>query len=146
MMLAFVLAASLAIGTPVAVDAALLADLPVAEASFTAHGQTQRCEGPLLRDLVVKLGAPSGHDLSGPALTRGVVVRARDGYAVLFSLGELDAALGTSDAILALRCDGKPLGDEIGPVRLVAPGEQRAARSARQVATIELVDPAPARK
>lgn len=131
-------AATLVLGQPIAIDAALLADLPTAEASLTAHGKTHLCAGPLLSDLVVRLGIPSGKDLHRDALAQGVILRARDGYSVLFSLGELDAALGASKAILALRCDGRPLDTEVGPVRLIVPGEQRGARSVRQLATIEL--------
>ena len=137
--LLFVSALSLA-GSSTAIDVASLADLPLTEASLTAHGETQRCEGPLLRDLVKKLGAPSGHDLRGETLGRGILIRAHDGYAVLFSLGELDSSLGASKAILALRCDGQALTVEDGPVRLVVPGEQRAARSVRQIASVTLVD------
>jgi hypothetical protein len=139
-MIALVFLAVLAIGTPVPVDDALMVGLPVAKAEFIAHGETRQCEGPLLRDVVAKLGAPSGDAVRGPALTQGVLVTARDGYRVVFSLGELDTKLGASAAIVATRCDGKALLTDDGPFRLVVPGEQRAARSARQVATITLVN------
>lgn len=139
-----ILAATMAIGVPVSVDSQLLSGLPSASASFTAHGKNQSCEGPKLRDLVAKLGAPTGEAIRGPALTQGVLVTARDGYRVVFSLGELDSKLGASDAIVAKRCDGKELGDADGPFRVVMPGEQRAARSVRQVTTITLIDLAPA--
>lgn len=72
-----------------------------------------------------------------------MIVRGRDGYAVLFSLGELDAALGAKSVVIATQCDGKPIPDADGPYRLVVPGEGRAARSVRQVVTIEAVCPAP---
>ena len=141
---AVLLAAAMAVGAPVSIDDALLAGLSTESANFASHGKTQICEGPLLRDVVARMGAPTGEAIRGPALTQGVLVTARDGYRVAFSFGELDARLGASGAIVATRCDGEPLDSEAGPIRLVDPGEQRAARSVRQVATIALVDLAPA--
>lgn len=119
------------------VDETLLRGLPAAEAVLTAHGTTQKCSGPSLSSVLDRLGYPKGVQLRGPALESGVVIRGRDGYAVLFSLGELDEALGGRVVVLATQCDGKPLSDEDGPYRLVVPGEQRAARSVRQVMSIE---------
>jgi hypothetical protein len=124
------------------VDAALLDGLPMAEAVLTAHGKTQSCAGPKLADVVVKLGAPAGDTVRGKALATTIIARARDGYVVVFSLGELDAELGASKAIVATRCDGKPLDAEAGPFRIVVPGELRAARSVRQLESLE-ISPAP---
>ncbi|WP_430446704.1 molybdopterin-dependent oxidoreductase [Sphingorhabdus contaminans] len=121
------------------VDDALMSGLPVIEADLTAHGISQKCSGPSLSDVLDRLGFPTGKELTGPALETGVIVRGRDGYAVLFSLGELDAALGAKSVIIATQCDGKPLADADGPYRLVLPGEERAARSVRQVIAIEAV-------
>ena len=140
---ALFLAAGLTVGAPVTIDDALLADLPITQASLTAHGKTQTCEGPLLRELLARMGPLQGDATSGSSVARGVLVTARDGYRVLFSLGEIDATLGASNAIVATRCDGKALDQESGPIRLVVPGEQRAARSVRQVATMELVEVSP---
>lgn len=121
------------------VDAALLAGLPAHDVTLTAHGVTQTCNGPKFAAVLAKLGLPQGEALRGPALASGVIVHARDGYAVLFSLGEVDAALGNEGAIVATQCDGKPLTDKDGPFRLIVPNEKRPARSVRQLATIELV-------
>ena len=126
----------------VTVDAALIEGLPREQARFAAHGRTQACEGVSLHRVLVKLGAPAGQDLRGPGLTTVATVTARDGYRVAFTLGELDPMLGGKRVLLADRCDGKRLRAEDGPYRLVVPGEQRAARSARQVATLEIT-PAP---
>lgn len=126
------------------IDAALLADLPKVEVALTAHGVTQQCSGPAVATVLAKLGYPSGEKLGGQALASGVVVRARDGYAVLLSLGEIDPTLGNKAAIIATTCGGKALGAQDGPYRLILPGEKRPARSARQVVTIEpIVAPLP---
>ena len=136
---AVLLAAAMAVGAPVAIDDALLAGLSTESANFASHGKTQICEGPLLRDVVARMGAPTGEAVRGPALAQGILVSARDGYRVVFSLGELDGTLGASGAILATRCDGKRLSESDGPYRLVVWGELRAARSVRQIATMTLV-------
>ena len=134
-----ILAAALVMGTPAPVDAALLTGLPTRDVALTAHGTTQICNGPGFAAVLVKLGLPQGEALRGPALASGVIVRARDGYAVLFSLGEIDASLGNDGAIIATQCGGRPLTDQDGPFRLIVPNEHRPARSVRQVTTIELV-------
>ena len=139
MMTPLILAAALTVGAPATVDIALLAGLPTREVTLTAHGVAQHCSGPEFVAVLAKLGVPQGEALRGPALTGGVIVRARDGYAVLFSIGELDPALGNGGAIVATQCDVKPLTDKDGPYRLIVPGDKRPARSVRQMATIELV-------
>jgi hypothetical protein len=131
-------AAALAVGGSAKVDAALLAGLAPVEATLNVHGQVHRCSGPALAEVLGKLGLPAAETLRGAALQRGIVVHARDGYAVLFSLGELDPATGAEPAIIATQCDGKPIGPEEGPYRLVLPGDKRPARSVRQVESIEL--------
>ena len=112
--------------------------LPAATATLTAHGTSQQCSGVWLRDLVVKAGVPSGEAVKGPALAMTVVAEAADGYRVVFSLGELDAKLGKAAILVADRCDGKPLPDGDGPVRLVAQGEVRGARSVKQLIRVSV--------
>lgn len=137
MMLAAML---LAVVTPATatVDEALLSGLPSVEATLTAHGETHVCSGPTLASVIGKMGAPQGKDVKAEALTTSVIAKGRDGYAVRFSLGELDAMLGASKAIVATQCDGKPLNETDGPHRLVVPGEQRAARSVRQLESLTI--------
>jgi hypothetical protein len=67
-----------------------------------------------------------------------LVALAADGYRVVFSLGELDARLGSAAIMVADRCDGKPLPDGDGPVRLVAQGEARGARSVKQLIKVSV--------
>ena len=114
-------------------DAAARAPLPPAAAILTAHGTSQRCTGVWLRDLVAAAGLPVGDAVKGPALVIRVTAVAADGYRVGFSLGEIDAKLGKVPILVADACDGKPLLAADGPVRLVVEGEQRAARSIRQL-------------
>ena len=108
------------------------------EAVITGHGETVTCNGPALADIVARLGAPQGKAVYGEALGFTVLASARDGYKVRFSLGELDAMLGASKAIVAVRCNGAMLDSADGPYRLVVPGEQRGARSVRQLESLTL--------
>ena len=66
-------------------------------------------------------------------------VDGRDGGRVVFALAEFDPTLGNRAAFLVDRCDGKPLDDEVGPLRLVVPGEARPVRWVRQVEAITVI-------
>jgi hypothetical protein len=116
-----------------------LAKLPAASATLTAHGQTHACTGVWLTDLAVAAGLPAGEALRGPALTTIIVAEAADGYRVAFSLAELDPKLGNHKVLVANACDGKALSAADSPLRLVVPGEVRAARSVRQIRALRLV-------
>lgn len=131
------LAAALPASLPV--DAATLARLPAASATLTAHGQTQACSGVWLADLAAAAGLPAGEALRGPALATLIVAEAADGYRVAFSLAEIDAKLGNHPVLVANACGGKVLTQADGPLRLVVPGEVRAARSVRQVRALRVV-------
>jgi hypothetical protein len=137
--------AALALATAVPVEPALIEGLPTTEVTLTHHGETQVCTGPLLADVLAKLGAPARGDVRGAALLTAVVVEARDGYRVAFTLGELDPLLGKAQVVLADRCNGTMLGAEDGPFRLAVAGDTRGARSVRQVTGLKLVavDPRP---
>ncbi len=75
-------------------------------------------------------------------------VRGRDGYTVLFTLGEIAPDFGASAVWVAWDEDGKPLPEDDGPVELIVPGDKRAARWVHGVSAITLTDMAqpPSRK
>lgn len=125
---------------PVALTAADVAALPRVSLSFDAHGQKHTYEGPLLIDVLAKAGAPTGKALHGAALANAVVVRASDGYAVVYGLAELDPATRPNRIILADKADGAPLGAKDGPFKVVAEGDLRPARGARLVTSIDIVN------
>ena len=66
---------------------------------------------------------------------------ARDGYRVVFSLGELDPATGGRRVFVVDRCDGKPLDADVGPLRLLVPEDARPARWVRQLQSITVSAP-----
>ena len=122
----------------VPVDATLLEGLPTTSVEINDHGTQRTCTGPTLTQVLGRLDVPQGDKLRGEELQRDMLVQARDGYAVLFSLGEIDPAFGNLGAIIASECDGRALDDHEGPYRLVVPGDGKMARSVRQVVTLEI--------
>ena len=128
----------LAIGTAVALEPGLLEGLPTNEVRIAFHGQEQVCTGPLLADVAARIGAPSRGDMRGAALSTVVVAEARDGYRAVFSLGELDPLLGKARIIVATACDGVALIEDDGPYRIAVGGDERGARSVRQLASLRL--------
>lgn len=104
----------------------------------TLHGHAMRCEGVSLVDLLRRAKAMDDAPLKGEALSRVVVVTARDAYRVAFTLAELDPMLGARRVYVVDRCDGKPLDAEAGPLRLLVPEDQRGARSLRQLDAIRV--------
>ncbi len=104
------------------------------------HDKKERTySGISLHDLLVKLGAPVGESFRGPALQLGVIVRSKDNYAVLFSLAEFDENFSTRTILLCDREEGQPTPDNAAPLRLVVPGDKRAARWSRHVASVEII-------
>lgn len=121
--------------------AAEFAALPHLEAKLPPlHEAPERTyTGVALRELLARAGAPLGEKLRGDALLAGVIVRSKDNYAVLYALAEFDENFSQRTLLLADREDGQPLPPSAAPLRVVAPGDKRGARSARQVISIEIV-------
>jgi hypothetical protein len=107
------------------------------------ENKQHRYSGVLVRDLLAKVGAPMGEKLRGSALQLAVVVHSKDGYGTLFALAEFDPAFSDRDLLLADSEDGAPLAANAAPLRLIAPGDKRAARWARMVTSIEILKPGP---
>lgn len=129
-------------GAPEA-QAFTLADLrvlPRSEVYLQEAGETVRYTGVAVEELLRRAGVPLGNMLRGTVLTSYVMAHAYDGYAVLFSLWELDASLtGRQGIIVADERNGKPLDAARGPLRLVVPGDGEAARSVRMLERLEYV-------
>jgi hypothetical protein len=51
----------------------------------------------------------------------------------------LDPAFAVREIVVADKRDGKPLDLREGPLRIVAPGDKRPARWARQVTTLRVI-------
>jgi len=67
-----------------------------------------------------------------------VLVTAKDGYAVALALADTDPLVRKDQILLADQADGAPMPNGVGPYRLVVEGDQRGARMARMVVSIEV--------
>ena len=122
--------------------AAQFAALPHSEIKVTDPHEKKEHQysGVSVRDLLSQAGAPLGDKLRGAALHDVVMVRAKDGYAVAFTLADFDDAYSTRTIALADKEDGNPLSDTAGPLRLIVPDDKKGARWARMVTKIEIFD------
>jgi len=127
-------------GTPLDLGVADVAALPHTELrAVDSHGKGGLFRGVELVELLRRAGAASGDALRGSHLRDVVRVESADGYVVAFTLAELDPATGARRVLLADALDGKPLGAEQGPWRLVVPDDKRPVRWARQVRAVTVV-------
>jgi DMSO/TMAO reductase YedYZ molybdopterin-dependent catalytic subunit len=68
-----------------------------------------------------------------------ILVRATDGYQTAISAAAVAMDPEGQRYLLALKRDGKPLGDGQGPLRLIVPGDPRHVRWVRMVSSLRLV-------
>src|SRR5262249_39712202 len=113
--------------------------MPRTRVEVKEEGHTRAYEGILVAEVLKRAGVALGKELRGKDLASYVLASARDGYQVVFSLAELDPAFMANDILVADTVDGKPLLDNQGPLRIVAPNESRGARSVRMLERIEVV-------
>jgi hypothetical protein len=102
------------------------------------HGEMQHYEGVRLSDLLAKAGVPLGDKLRGRAMATYVLARASDGYAVVYSLAELDPAMTDNRIMVADRMNGKSLDSKEGPFKVVVPGDKRPARWIRMLTVLQV--------
>jgi DMSO/TMAO reductase YedYZ molybdopterin-dependent catalytic subunit len=126
--------------TPLTLGAKDFAAMP-RESVETADpdGTKTTYEGVPLQEILKKAGIPFGRQMRGKDLAGYVLASAKDGYEIVFSLGELDPDLGGVRAIVADKRDGKPLFQYQGPIRLVLPADKAGARSVRMLEKLEVV-------
>ncbi|AYZ11654.1 molybdopterin-binding protein [Chryseobacterium arthrosphaerae] len=111
-----------------------LSEMSRKEASLKdKDGSIHKYTGVSVQDILAKAGAPSGKALHGENISKYLLAKCTDGYQVLFSLAELDASIADKNVIVADTVDGKPLPESKGPLRLIAEGEKKPARSSYQL-------------
>jgi DMSO/TMAO reductase YedYZ molybdopterin-dependent catalytic subunit len=125
--------------TPLMLTAESLAQMQRATATVSSGGIDTQYEGVWLHEILKKAGLPAGEALRGKMLTTYVLAEAQDGYQVVFSLGEVDPALGDTPILVADKANGKALFGENGAFRIVIPRDKRGARSVRMLTKIEVV-------
>ena len=103
--------------------------------STTSTGtQHVKYTGPLLWTLMQAaqpVDDPSG---GNTALQHTMLVRGQDGYAVALAIGEIDPRMEGKPVLVAVTRNGEP----VNYLRLVVPGDVHAARSVRDLASIEV--------
>jgi DMSO/TMAO reductase YedYZ molybdopterin-dependent catalytic subunit len=128
------------VATPLTLNASDLAKMPREHVDLSGPGGAKTAyDGVALQEILKKAGIPFGAAMRGKALSGYVLAEARDGYAVVFSLGELDPDLGGQRVIVADTRDGKPLAADQGPARLILPADKEGARSVRMLEKLEVV-------
>jgi DMSO/TMAO reductase YedYZ molybdopterin-dependent catalytic subunit len=101
-------------------------------------GQSSEYTGVPIAQLLESVGVPLGKAVRSERLAEFVMVRAADGYRVLFSLAEIDPIFRERTLLLCYRKNGSPLPGTEGPLRVIVADEKRHARWVRQVTAIEL--------
>jgi hypothetical protein len=101
-------------------------------------GITHAFSGVALSDLLQKAGVAMGGQLRGANMAQYLLVKAGDGYEVVFSLPELDSAFAQQTILLADQMDSKPLPAGRGSYRIIVPAEKRPARWIWDVRTLEV--------
>lgn len=96
-------------------------------------------KGVKLLNLLERAGVTLGNELRGENLTKYILIKASDGYEVIFSLPEVDPVFTDQIILLALQVDGKFLPPGEGPFRIIAPSDKRPARWIREVSAIKIV-------
>ena len=115
--------------------------MPRAKVTAKGHdGTTHEYEGVTLASLLAKAGAPQTGDLRGKSMALCVVAEGSDGYRAAFSLAELDSDFAAESVLVAETSDGKDLGPDQGPLRLVVPGDKRQGRWVRQLKSLSIVN------
>lgn len=111
--------------------------MPHSKLSVKGHDAAMHeYEGVPLKNLLAKAGVPLAADLRGQSMALYIVAEAGDNYRSVFSLAELDDDFAAEAAIVADTSDGKELGADQGPLRLVVPGDKRQGRWVRMLRSI----------
>jgi hypothetical protein len=117
-----------------------LAQLPRETVSIDEQDGTRTAyQGVPLQAILAKAGIRLGLALRGKALAAYVLATAKDGYQMIFSLGELDPDFGNAHVIVADKRNGAALFGYQGPLRLVVAGDKHGARSVRMLEKLQVV-------
>ena len=113
---------------------------------FTRHtvrakdhdGKEYNYEGIAIIDILQKAGVKFGEALRGKALATFLLVEAADGYQAVYSLPELDSSVNERLILLADKQDGTAFPANMGPLKIIVPGDKTHARWVRQVKSLTI--------
>jgi DMSO/TMAO reductase YedYZ molybdopterin-dependent catalytic subunit len=102
-------------------------------------GKEYNYEGVAVIDILQKAGVKFGEALRGKALATYLLVDAADGYQAVYSLPEIDSSTNERLILLADRQDGNAFPANVGPLKIIVPGDKTHARWVRQVKSFTIV-------
>jgi DMSO/TMAO reductase YedYZ molybdopterin-dependent catalytic subunit len=124
---------------PLKLTASDIATLPHLTVQAKEHsGEQATFKGVALIEVLKMAGIKFGESMRGKALSVFFVVKASDGYQVIFTPPELDPGFTDRIVLLADEKNGAPLAASEGPLRIVVPDEKRQARWVRNVLSISV--------
>jgi DMSO/TMAO reductase YedYZ molybdopterin-dependent catalytic subunit len=112
---------------------------PLTHKTKDRDGKEHEYKGVALVEVLEKAGVTLGGKLRGENLAKAVLVKAADGYEVVYSLPEIDPEFTDNVVLLVTEKDGSPLPTGEGPFRLIAPQDKKQARWIREVRSIKVV-------
>jgi len=95
-------------------------------------------KGVALFELLEKAGVTTGSKLRGENLAKYILIRAADGYEVVYALPEVDPEFTDQIIMLATEKDGQALPNGEGPFRIITPNDKKQARWIREVRSIKI--------
>jgi DMSO/TMAO reductase YedYZ molybdopterin-dependent catalytic subunit len=116
-----------------------LSNLPHQHLAVTdEEGRPVAYDGIAMSEILGRAGTPLGKRLRGARMNLCAVVRAADGYSVVFDLTELDPDFTDRVVLLADWRNGQAIGSPEGPLRLIGPADKRHARCVREVKAVDV--------
>ncbi len=115
------------------------AALPHEQVAVEGKKGKEEFEGVALHAILARAGVPVGRHRPGHHPIEYVIAEAADGYRALFSLAEVDPALGGSAIYVVDRRGGQPLAEAEGPWRMVVVRDSVRSRWVRQLVALRLV-------
>ena len=124
-----------------------LSALGAVDVEWAPQNETHKFRGVALENVLTHFGFSAGaHDPDTPkseklaGWRKVVVATAADGFQAVYSCAELFETVGATRAYVVWEMDGKPLGDDIGPLRIVVPTDKMKFRCLFQVERLNVVD------
>jgi hypothetical protein len=129
---------------PASLSRAELAALDAVEVQTPAlphhHGVEpgKRYAGPLLWGLLDAAGIQLDASVNEDILRKVIVATSTDGFASVIAAGEIEPRFMNGQAIVATACEGAPLTEAEGGIRLILPFDRSIRRSVKALARIEI--------
>ena len=128
------------VSAPVKITRADFEKLPRKTVRAKDHdGKEYNYEGVAVIDILQKAGVKFGDALRGKALATYLLVQAADGYQAVYALPELDAPAADRVILIADRQDGVAFSANVGPLKIIVPGDRTHSRWVRQLRTLSIV-------